>query len=155
TAFKIMGAVYIAVVIGCSFLIRVAPAGYAPKGWTPPANNAAGMVNVPWTGMVRTVTFYLILLMLGIGAFSGLMIASNASLIGQNMFGLTAASAAAYVSIYSLSNCLGRVVWGAVSDRLGRSNTLMIIYTVIALSLLALATLQSVVGFVIGIIGLG
>lgn len=31
----------------------------------------------------------------------------------------------------------------------------MIIYTVIALSLLALATLQSVVGFVIGIIGLG
>ncbi|MBC8831502.1 MFS transporter, partial [Escherichia coli] len=54
-----------------------------------------------------------------------------------------------------LSNCLGRVVWGAVSDRLGRSNTLMIIYTVIALSLLALATLQSVVGFVIGIIGLG
>lgn len=149
TAFKIMGAVYIAVVIGCSFLIRVAPAGYTPKGWTPPANNVAGMVNVPWTGMVRTVTFYLILLMLGIGAFSGLMIASNASLIGQNMFGLTAASAAAYVSIYSLSNCLGRVVWGAVSDRLGRSNTLMIIYTVIALSLLALTTLQSVVGFVI------
>ncbi|WP_239257211.1 L-lactate MFS transporter [Listeria ilorinensis] len=154
-AFKVMGIAYIVVVIVCSLFIRVAPAGYVPKGFVAAQNQAAPVVNVPWTGMIRTVTFYLILLMLGIGAFSGLMIASNASLIGQNMFGLSAAAAAGYVSIYSLSNCLGRVIWGAVSDRLGRSNTLMIIYAVIAISLFALVVFESVAGFALGIIGLG
>ena len=47
--------------------------------------------------MLKSRNFYLILLLFGIGAFSGLMIASNASLIGQNMFKLTAGIAATYV----------------------------------------------------------
>ncbi len=93
--------------------------------------------------------------MLGAGAFSGLMIASNASVIGQSMFGLTAAAAAFYVSLYSLSNCFGRVLWGTVSDKIGRTNTLMIIYGVVALSLFLLTLGQTTVIFTVGIIGLG
>ncbi len=83
------------------------------------------------------------------------MIASNASVIGQSMFGLTAAAAAFYVSLYSLSNCFGRVLWGTVSDKIGRTNTLMIIYGVVALSLFLLTLGQTTVIFTVGIIGLG
>lgn len=39
--------------------------------------------------------------MLGVGAFSGLMIASNAAVIGQEMFGLTATTAA-FMLVYIL-----------------------------------------------------
>ncbi|MGJ7922006.1 L-lactate MFS transporter [Neobacillus sp. LXY-4] len=155
SAFKFMGIAYVIITIICSLFIKVAPANYVPKGWTPPAAGSKAFVNVPWTGMLRTFRFYVILLMLAIGAFSGLMITSNASVIGQNMFGLTAAAAAFYVSIYSLCNCLGRILWGFVSDKIGRSNTLMIIYAVIASALFALASLDSIAGFVVGIVGLG
>ena len=60
------------------------------------------------------------------------MIASNAAVIGQEMFGLTATTAAFYVSLYSLSNCLGRVIWRFLI-RLGAQYS-VIIYGVVALS---------------------
>lgn len=93
--------------------------------------------------------------MFATGAFSGLMIASNAAAIGQSTFGLTAATAAFYVSLYSLSNTLGRVVWGTVSDKLGQSTTITIIYSIIALMFVVLILIQTTLGFAIGIIGLG
>lgn len=149
TAFVTMRIVYLIVVLIALFFIKVAPkAASSSQG----ANESK---EVNWIGMLKSRNFYLILLLFGIGAFSGLMIASNASLIGQNMFKLTAGIAATYVSIYSLCNFLGRIIWGTVSDRLGRTNTLMIIYIVIALSMFVLVTVHSVTGFVIGIIGLG
>lgn len=148
TAFITMGIAYLIVVcVGCLF-IKVAP---KPD----PTDQTAESREVNWLGMLKTRNFYLIVLLFGIGAFSGLMIASNASLIGQNMFKLTATIAATYVSIYSLCNFLGRIIWGTVSDRLGRTNTLTIVYVVIALSLLVLATVHTTIGFVVGIVGLG
>jgi OFA family oxalate/formate antiporter-like MFS transporter len=154
-AFQIMGGVYLVIVIIASFFIRNAPANYAPEGWTPPSSKGSNITNKNWQQMLKTKEFYFIIAMLSIGSFSGLMIASNASVIGQGMFSLTAQTAALYVSFYSLSNCLGRVIWGSVSDKIGRTKTLLIIYSVIALSLLSLATISSVIGFTIGIIGLG
>ncbi|HEY8636352.1 MAG TPA: MFS transporter, partial [Candidatus Limnocylindrales bacterium] len=94
-AFVSMGAGYtVVVLVGWAF-IRVAPVGYLPPGWTPPTG-AGGAVNIAWQGMLRTTTFYFIFLMMALGAFSGLMIASNASPIGQSMFGLAAPTAALF-----------------------------------------------------------
>ncbi|WP_107995735.1 hypothetical protein [Trichococcus paludicola] len=42
--------------------------------------------------MLATPAFYLLILMFAMGVFSGLMIASNASLIGQSMFGFSSAA---------------------------------------------------------------
>ena len=154
-AFLTMGAVYAGVVVVASLFLRAAPVGFTPAGWTPPAG-AGPAVNLPWTGMVKTPQFFLIFLMMGVGAFSGLMIASQASGIGQSaMFGLSAGTAAVFVSIYAACNMLGRIVWGAVSDRLGYTNALMMIYGTVALSMLVLVLISSTVGFAIGIIGLG
>jgi MFS transporter, OFA family, oxalate/formate antiporter len=105
--------------------------------------------------MLRAPAFYFIFLMMGLGAFSGLMITANASGIGQGMFGLSAATAALFVSAYAASNTLGRIAWGVVSDRIGYTNALMVIYGVVAVSMLVLVTVSSVIGFAIGIVGLG
>ncbi|MGX7112637.1 L-lactate MFS transporter [Gemella cuniculi] len=155
-AFIYMGIVYLVIIVIASIFIKVAPADYKPEGWEPPINSKQhAVVNKNWKEMLKTVSFYLILAMFGIGAFSGLMIASNAAVISQSMFGLTAAVAATYVSVYALSNCLGRILWGGVSDKLGHEKTLMIIYSVIALSLLALVNIRNTTGLTVGIIGLG
>lgn len=155
-AFKILGCTYIVVVMVASFFIKVAPANYQPEGWVQAnSQQSKPIINKNWQEMLKTPYFYLIFFMLGTGAFSGLMIASNASGIGQNMFGLTSALAAFYVSLYSLSNCTGRVVWGTVSDKLGRNKTLDIIFSVIIFAFISFLFIPSQAGFAIGIIALG
>lgn len=156
-AFIYMGIAYVAISFICSLFIKAAPKDYVPASMASVKNGSVppAIENKNWKEMLQSINFYLILFMLAMGAFSGLMIASNASPIGQRMFGLTAAVAAGYVSLYSLSNTLGRVVWGAVSDKIGRSNTINVMYSVIIITFFILIFVRSTVGFTIGIIGLG
>jgi OFA family oxalate/formate antiporter-like MFS transporter len=154
-AFVRMGAVYAVVVVVGALLIRPAPVGYKPEGWNPPVGSAP-VVNRTWREMLSTPAFYLIFVMLGAGAFSGLLIASQLSPIAQTAaFGITAATAAVLVSVYSVCNALGRFTWGAVSDRLGYTTAITCIYGVVALSFLVMLTMHSTAGFVVGIVGLG
>lgn len=150
-----LGGAFLVIILGCSFLFKAAPVGYIPEGWTPPATVKKGGVNIPWNEMIKKPIFYVIASMFLIGALSGMMVTSNASVIGQTMFGLTAASAALYVSLYSFSNCVGRIFWGAVSDKIGRFKCLLMIYAVIAAMMLTIALSTSVVGFVVAIVGIG
>lgn len=154
-AFRVIGLVYIVIALVASYFIKPAPAGYKPEGWNPPAQTIKGAVNKTWTDMLKTPTFYVIISMFFIGAFSGLMIASQASPIGQSMFGLSAGTAALYVSLYSIANSSGRFIWGTVSDKIGRSKTVMVIYAVVAAALLVLTLVPGQFGFAAGIIGLG
>lgn len=154
-AFRVIGLVYIVTALVASYFIKPAPAGYKPEGWNPPAQTIKGAVNKTWTDMLKTPTFYVIISMFFIGAFSGLMIASQASPIGQSMFGLSAGTAALYVSLYSIANSSGRFIWGTVSDKIGRSKTVMVIYAVVAAALLVLTLVPGQFGFAAGIIGLG
>lgn len=117
-AFRTIGLVYIAIVIIASFFIKAAPAGYKPEGWNPPVQAGKGMVNKSWTDMLKTPIFYVIISMFFLGAFSGLMIASQASPIGQSMFGLSAGTAALYVSLYSIANSSGRLIGGQFLTKL-------------------------------------
>lgn len=155
-AFKMMGITYLIVVLIASFFIKRAPENYKPEGWSAKKpRTTRNAYDKNWQEMLRTREFYLIIIMLLVGSFSGLMIASNAAVIGQQMFHLTMRTAAFYVSLYSLCNCLGRVVWGTISDVLGRAKTLLVIYTVVSLSLLVLTFFSSGGAFAVGIIGLG
>lgn len=156
SAMIILGVAFLAIILGSGTLIKACPVGFAPRGWTPPvAAVKKGGVNIPWHQMIRQPLFYVIACLFLIGALSGMMVTSNASVIGQKMFGLSAAAAALFVSLYSLSNCLGRVFWGAVSDRIGRLKCLMMIYLVIAAMMLTIALSTSVAGFAAAIIGIG
>lgn len=154
-AFRTIGLAYIVIVLVASVFVQKAPAGYKPDGWNPPTSSAQNVVNKTWIDMLKTPVFYVVIAMFFVGAFSGLMIASNARTIGTSMFGLSATVAALYVSLYSIANSSGRFIWGTVSDRIGRSNTLYIIFTVIVLALAVLAFVPGQAGFAVGIIGLG
>ncbi|MCL6604285.1 MAG: OFA family MFS transporter [Paenibacillus sp.] len=156
SALVMMGVAFLAVILSVSLLVKPSPVGYIPQGWTPPVATASkGGVNIPWYEMIKRPLFYVIACLFLIGALSGMMVTANASVIGQKMFGLSAAAAALYVSLYSLSNCIGRVFWGAVSDKIGRVKCLMMIYLVIASMMLTIALSTSVAGFAIAIVGIG
>ncbi|OKP90447.1 MFS transporter [Paenibacillus helianthi] len=151
-----LGIAFLALILSLGLLVKPTPVGYIPQGWTPPTAGASkGGVNIPWYEMIKKPIFYVIACLFLIGALSGMMVTANASVIGQKMFGLSAAAAALYVSLYAFSNCMGRIFWGAVSDKIGRVKCLLMIYLVIAGMMLTIALSNSVAGFGIAIVGIG
>lgn len=124
--FKMMGVVMMTVMMASAFLIAPCPPGFAPTGWRPQRQEDGGGrgVNKDWRAMLKSPVFYTMFAMLVCGAFSGLMIISEASPIAQEAAGMDVAQAAAVVSVLALFNTLGRIVSGTLSDKLGIVNTL-------------------------------
>lgn len=153
-AFVAIGIAMLVVIEVASLVIRACPASFVPEGWEPPASQAmAGGADLSWQGMLREPRFWLMLSMLLCGAFSGLMITSQASPVAQDMAGMDAASAALVVSMLAVFNMLGRIVAGALSDRLGVVGTIRLVFCVslAGLALLAFAGGGAVVPFVVGV----
>ncbi|MDF2874462.1 MAG: yhjX 3 [Sporomusa sp.] len=158
TTFKILGVVFFVVIFLCSLIIKKAPPGFKPEGWTPPVAVTASQPaasDLTWTQMLRDKIWWVVLVMLTCGAMSGLMITAFASPIGQQMFKLTPMDAALFVSLVAISNALGRVAFGYISDKIGRSSTIMVMYVISALAMLNLAFTDSVAGFAVSGIGVG
>jgi len=85
---------------------------------------------------------------------AGLMIIGHASPIGQEKIGLTPAVAAGAVAFLGLANTCGRMFWGAVSDKIGRYNALMLMYLVNGGMLLLLNSATGYGMFVVAIMGI-
>ena len=75
--------------------------------------------------MLSDPIFYLMIAMMMCGAFSGLMITSQASPMAQEIAGMTVTAAATTVSVLALFNAAGRIVAGFLSDRFGRVTVLI------------------------------
>ena len=155
TTFIQLGVIFLVISLICSALIRNAPIESTKETVTEANDSALEAEDFDWKGMIKTLRFYLVALLYATGCFSGLVISSNAADIGQNMFGLTPMVAATFVSVYAVCNCFGRVLWGALSDKLTRINTFLLLFIFIAASLLSMIFIKATVGFGIGLIGLG
>ena len=158
TAFKIIGAVFLIIVCGCSFLMERCPDNYVPEGWTPPAtSNSAAAVNKNWKEMLQTPVFYVMIILFACGAFCGMMITSQASAVAMNHAGMTAVMASTAVSVLAFFNAAGRIVAGTLSDKIGRINILTIAAALSAIGLFCLYSMHSgdLVLFYIGISAVG
>ncbi len=75
----------------------------------------------------RTWQFYVIWIIFAFGSGAGLMIIGNLASIVSDQIGLPAFSAIA-VSALALGNGGGRVLYGILSDKIGRRNTLLLAF---------------------------
>lgn len=118
-SFVILGSAFLLIILVCSCFIIKCPAGYVPEGFTP-SPGVAVSEGKDWKQMLSDPLFYIMIVMLTCGAFSGLMITSQASPMAQKMVGMSVAMAATAVSVLALFNSAGRIVAGTLSDRFGR-----------------------------------
>lgn len=131
-SFKILGVVMTSIILVSSFFVKKCPPDFVPEGYTPPQVTVkSGPADKNFKGMLTDGRFYLMVVMLLCGAFSGLMITSQASGVAQNMIGMTAASAAVVVSVLAVFNTAGRILSGFISDKLGEARTLIIVFLLI------------------------
>ncbi|MBW6461347.1 MAG: OFA family MFS transporter, partial [Bacteroidales bacterium] len=138
STFMVYGVAYLVIVLIGSIWMVFPPEGWKPEGWKPPVANAskpvAGTVDFTSSQMLRTPQFYLILLTFAFGASAGLMsiglmkLWPMQALQDKGISPEVASSAAtlAMAVFFALFNGLGRIVWGMISDRIGRKLSIII-----------------------------
>lgn len=138
-AFLLYGVAFLALVILGALVMKNPPPGWKPAGWTPQACDSTDKktgINCKPREMCRKKEFYLLWLMFFIGALAGLMVIGNVQNFaksptdGFSAYGFNATEAADFAVIGAaiclpIFNGAGRIVWGQVSDRVGRRKALI------------------------------
>ncbi|MFW9805646.1 MAG: OFA family MFS transporter [Candidatus Thorarchaeota archaeon] len=161
----LLGVVYfLFVIIGSQMLVNP-PSGWFPEGYTPPSTTADGTGSGMMPGeMIRTGSFWMLWLMFVFAATAGLMTIGNVvSAAGEiDTVVVTLELGALIASIMSIFNAAGRIVWGRVSDKIGRISTFILMFLILAIAMFAFAfvptgtswiavtAIASVVGFCFG-----
>ena len=140
----------IGVTVGGMFM-RAAPDDYVPEGWIPAQNNGVSKYNFMPKEMLRTPQYYFILIMYVFANISGLMIIAHASPIGQEVASLSVLQAGRIVSLLSIGDMSGRILWGLLSDKIGRSRVIFLMYVLSAITMLTINSLDSFWLYGIGI----
>ncbi len=127
--FYLLGVIYLVVL-----LIVAQNLNNPPEGWTLPAattaaakKTAAAVNPVDLKVALGMPQFYLLWLVLFINVMAGLALISNLSPMAQSQLGINAVVAGTLVFVSSLFNGLGRIGWAALSDKIGRKTTFLII----------------------------
>jgi OFA family oxalate/formate antiporter-like MFS transporter len=134
TTFMIYGAAFAVLVLIGSVTMKMPPDGWLPAGFTPPkvAVGSGGEDFKP-REMIHTPQFHLISITFFVSAGAGLMAIGLMKLwpveaLVDNGLSLDRADAIAGTAMavfFSLANGIGRLAWGAMSDRLGRKNSVV------------------------------
>jgi MFS family permease len=139
--FRIFGILTLVLITTSSFFIIRCPPDFVPKGWIQASTGRDSKrytTNKDWKGMLSDRVFYIMLALLCCGAFTGLMVISQAAPVAQEMIGMSTAAAAIAVSILALVNTCGRVIAGFLSDKVGIVKTLLGVFILSIAGLLGL-----------------
>jgi len=144
SVFLLYGVIFLIAVLLGSIVMVDPPEGFVPEGWNPPepassnpgsnpGSGVLGMVNFDSGEMLKTPQFYMTWLTFLFSAIAGLMVIYCIKLFGIDALkasgmSVAAASAAAgtAMALYAIFNGLGRIVWGTVSDKLGRKMSIFL-----------------------------
>jgi len=101
-----------------------------------------------WPEMLRTPQFYLLWLIYVLAAAAGLMLISNVAIIAKEQAGWEAGFVG--VMILAALNTLGRIAAGYVSDRMGRTRTMLVAFGLQAVNMALFAQYDSLALIIFG-----
>jgi len=140
-AFLMEGILFMVVMLVLAQYLSVPPPGYIPYGGEPPQTKAglASASKRDYTPgeMFKTPQFYLLWLMFLFGSSAGLMIIGHLATIGpvQATDPKTVVSGYILVAVLAIANAGGRIFFGALSDKLGRTHTMLLVFCLQAVNM--------------------
>ena len=153
SVYTVLGCSFIVIIISLVLLLRAPDINFKPKVSAKITRKSySGTVEMNWHQMVRTTKFWMLLALFAIGTSSGLMIIGHASAILIENLGINATQAAFLVGIMSISNASGPIIWGTLSDSLGRGKTLLILFAIVTCSMFTLYFTRSHTIFICAIL---
>jgi OFA family oxalate/formate antiporter-like MFS transporter len=122
SVFLPLGIAYLVAVLAGASFFRNPPAGYQVPGFTPSKAGPAVAGTQVYTlrEALRTRQWYLLTAILALNTACGIALISQAADATEDITGATAVTAAGLVGILAIFNGAGRVVWAALSDKIGR-----------------------------------
>ena len=118
--FVVLGVIYLAICCVASIFLKMPPPGMTVK-------TVVLKVVKEYSAkeMFKTARFYLIVAAFMLASIGGLMMIGFAKPIAEGK-GLAAIATVGVIAI-TMSNSLGRLFWGMLSDKLGRENTVIVL----------------------------
>lgn len=113
------GVAFLIILLVGSVVVTRAPAAPAPAAAAAVSSNDKN-----WKEMIRDPRFYIMVVILGAGAYFGMMVTSEVSAISTQRMGFEATHAAAMASVIAGCGICGRLICGSISDKIGRLNTI-------------------------------
>lgn len=172
SVFIIYGLIFLVCVLLGSIVMVNPPAGYKPAGWNPPAPvagaAATGAIDLSERQMLATPQFYALWLTFMGSAMAGLMVIGCIALFGVDALqarsgmdeSMAKATAGTAMALFAILNGMGRILWGAASDRIGRKvsivlmcalqGAIMLVFFYIGGSALGLIVGACIIGFNFG-----
>jgi OFA family oxalate/formate antiporter-like MFS transporter len=157
-SFFILGIVYLVFTLLASSILKNPPAGWLPKGFTPPATTVSAADSFSWTEAKRTRQWYMLWGMLFLNVTAGMGLLSKLSPMAQEVIKFAqniddpaklAVLGGGVLATASIFNGLGRLCWAAVSDKIGRRATYMVMFATQAILYILLPQISSVLVFTI------
>lgn len=146
STFRLLGIVLLIVLVICSFIIKepVAPKKAAN------ASVQAAPTGATWNQMVKEAKFWLLWAVYVLACVGGLMVIGHGANIANDY---VLGDPVRIVMIVGLTNLVGRIIWGFISDRIGSYNSILLMFIVTAIGLALLFMNQSL-GAWAGVVGL-
>jgi OFA family oxalate/formate antiporter-like MFS transporter len=139
--FVASGMVFLVIGLAAASLFRNPPPGYRVASLGVLATRPTVESYSP-SQILATPQFYLLWLQLFVNVIGGITIISNAVVILTDLTRVSAAAIAPLFGLVSIFNALGRLFWGAVSDRIGCNRTFAAMFAIQAVTLFLLSNVH-------------
>lgn len=133
TTFFVLGSAFFLGIMALAQLIKNPPEGYLPPApeesetiQVKPSFSTTATKEFQSGEMLKTKQFKMIWSMFACGTFAGLLIIGQLSNIGLEQSGIT--NGFMLASIYAVFNAFGRLQWGIISDKIGRTKSLLLMF---------------------------
>lgn len=137
--FTILGTIFLIATTLSSLILINPPKGWSPNGWSPKTQKiVSSQVDYTWQEMLKTSHFWLLWILFAFTATAGLMVIGHIKPFGI-MSGVSPELAGTAVGILALFNATGRVVWGWISDLIGRKKSLVLMTSLQGIMMLVIA----------------
>jgi OFA family oxalate/formate antiporter-like MFS transporter len=146
-----LGIAYLVMALAGASVFRNPPSGYRVPGFEPATTGKVVDSGTSYTQgeALRTPQWYLLTAILTLNVVAGISLISQAAASATDIAGYTAAGAATVVGVLGLFNGGGRILWAAVSDKIGRMPAFIAMLVLSGGSLLLLPHAQNAVLFFI------
>ena len=153
----IYGAGFGVIIIGAAQLLKAPPANWSPPGWA--AQKRVGLKissnDFSLMEMLKTSTFKLVFVTYFLSMLAGMMAIGHLTAFANDI-GHTAMQAAFNLTILAIFNGIGRIFFGALSDKIGRKNIIVVLFLIMALGMILLPHMTTLFALyaAAGVIGL-
>ncbi|SMG05835.1 MFS transporter, OFA family, oxalate/formate antiporter [Rhodococcus rhodochrous J3] len=150
SAFLPLGIAYLVMSLAGAALFRNPPEGYTVPGFEPTGSDGSGSdrgKEYTQGEALRTPQWYLLTAILTLCVTAGISLISQAKPSASDIAGFSASGAAALVGALAIFNGAGRIVWAAISDRIGRMKTFTALLVLQGVCLIVLPHASGVVLF--------